>query len=365
MNRTPLPRPTLIPGLARVWRDPGELQLGLGPGHAVLLQLPDPRAAGVLDLLDGRSPERLILTRAAQRGIPPDEALALIDLLRRAGLVMPAAALLPPAMPADTRQRLTCEAAALALGSAGPADPSPAHVLRRRRSARVVVTGRGRLGAPIAVALAEAGVGHVHPDLSGAVGAAEITGSPFGPGDVGSPRRTAVEAAVLRVAPGTAVHPVRQSPASLVIQLTHDEPPALVAAGHASRRQPHLAAVLRDGVAVVGPLVPATGAPCLNCLDLHRRARDEGWAGAVGLMTDAAEPGAVTTLLAATAYATAQALAFLDGTTPETLGAAVEISAPGRFRRRTWPAHPDCACRRRRHGPTFTGPSPHNYQTTS
>ncbi|HWS31782.1 MAG TPA: hypothetical protein VN408_03455, partial [Actinoplanes sp.] len=215
MNRTPLPRPTLIPGLARVWRGPGELQLGLSPGQAVLLQLPDPRAAGVLDLLDGCSPERLILMRAADRGIPPDEALALIDLLRRAGLVMPAADLFPPTLPAGTRQRLTGEAAALALGSTGVAEPSPAHVLRRRRSARVVVSGRSRLGATVAVALAEAGVGHVHPDLSGAVGPAEITASPLDAADVGSPRRTAVEAAVLRVAPGTAVHPVRRSPASL------------------------------------------------------------------------------------------------------------------------------------------------------
>ncbi|HWS36714.1 MAG TPA: hypothetical protein VN408_28745, partial [Actinoplanes sp.] len=153
--------------------------------------------------------------------------------------------------------------------------------------------------------------------------------------------------------------------ASLVIQLTHDEPPALIAAGHAARRQPHLAVTLRDGIAVVGPLVPATGAPCLNCLDLHRQARDEGWTGATGLMPDGAEPGTVTTLLAATAYATAEALAFLDGARPETLGAAVEISAAGRFRRRTWPPHPDCACRRRRRGPTFTGPSPHKHQTPS
>ncbi|WP_203795164.1 hypothetical protein [Actinoplanes couchii] len=365
MNRTPLPRPTLIPGLARVWRDPGELQLGLGPGHAVLIQLPDPRAAGVLDLLDGNSPERLILARAAERGVPPDQAIALIDLLRRAGLVMPAAALLPATLPTGVRQRLTCEAAALALRSAGSGDPSPARVLRRRRTARVVISGRGRLGAPIAVALAEAGIGHVFPDLSGVVGPAEITGSPLGPQDVGSPRRSAVEAAVLRVVPGTSVHPVRTSPASLVIQLTHDEPPALVAAGHAARRQPHLAAVLRDGVAVVGPLVPESGAPCLNCLDLHRRARDEGWAGATGPLTDAPEPGTVATLLAATAYATAQALAFLDGVTPETLGAAVEISEPGRFRRRTWPPHPDCGCRKRRYGPTFTGPSPHKHQTNS
>lgn len=369
MNRTPLPRPTLIPGLPRFWRNPGELQVGLDPAHAVLLQLPDPRVAGVLDLLDGRHPERLVLVRAAELGIPPADALALVDLLRKAGLVLPAASLLPPSLPAGTRHRLTCEAAALALDAAGrpgrPDMPSPARVLRHRRAAHVVVSGRGRLGATVAVALAQAGIGHVHPDLSGVVGAAEITGSPLGPDDVGTPRRTAVEAAILRIAPDTAVHPVRRTPASLVIQLDHDEPPALVAAGHTARRQPHLAVAVRGGAALIGPLVPATGAPCLNCLDLHRREHDEGWTGASApAAPDAAEPCTVATLLAATAYATGEALAFLDGATPETLGAAVEISAPGRFRRRTWPPHPRCGCHRRSRRPTFTGPSPHNHQTT-
>jgi hypothetical protein len=369
MNRTPLPRPTLIPGLPRFWRGPGELQLGLDPAHGVVLQLPDPRAAEVLDLLDGRHSERLVQTRAAALGVPATETLALLDLLHSVGLVLPSPALLPPALPAVTRHRLTCEAAALALGSAGPRSgpsdgPSPARVLRRRRSARVVVSGRGRLGATVAVALAEAGVGHVHPDLSGAVGAAEITGSPLRPDDVGAPRRDAVAAAILRAASGTVVHPVRRTPASLIVQLAHDEPPALLAAGHAARRQPHLAVAIRDGVAVIGPLVPATGGPCLHCVDLHRRERDGGWTGAQAAAPGGAEPCAVVTLLAATAYAAGEVLAFLDGGAPETLGAAVEISAPGRFRRRTWAAHPDCACQRRRRRPTFTGPSPHNHQTT-
>ncbi|MDI6099618.1 hypothetical protein QLQ12_13530 [Actinoplanes sp. NEAU-A12] len=371
MNRTPLPRPTLIPGLPRFWRKPGELQVGLDPAHAVVLELPDPRAAGVLDLLDGKRSERLVLNRAADLGITAGDTIAMLDLLHSAGLVLPSPSLLPPALPATTRHRLTCEAAALALGSAPTrhqphAGPSPARILRHRRSARVVVSGRGRLGATVAVALAEAGVGHVHPDLSGAVGVAEITGSPLRPEDVGAPRRVAVQAAILRTAPGTGVHPVRRTPASLVVQLAHDEPPALIAAGHAARRQPHLAVAVRDGVAVIGPLVPATGAPCLNCLELHRLDRDVGWTGASApAAPGGAEPCAVATLLAATAYAVAEVLTFLDGAAPETLGAAVEIAAPGRIRRRTWPPHPGCGCQKRRRRPTFTGPSPHNYQTTS
>ncbi|MBG0561762.1 hypothetical protein [Actinoplanes aureus] len=370
MTRTPLPRPTLIPGLPRIWRSPGELQIGLDPAHAVLLQLPDPRTAKVLDLLDGRRPERIVLLRAAELGVPPDEARALLDLLHAAGLVLPSAALLPATLPAATRHRLSGEAAALALDAAARTsggvrtDPAPARVFRRRRAARIVITGHGRLGPTIAVALAESGVGHVYPDLSGTVGPDELAGAPLQPADVGSPRRAAVTAAIQRAAPGTDVSGVRRMPASLVVQLSHDEPTTLIAAGHAARRQPHLAVAIRDGAAVIGPLVPARGTPCLNCLDLHRLERDAGWPGALTQANpDAAEPCAVATLLAATAYATAEVLAYLDGRTPETLGAAVEISSPGRFRRRTWPPHASCDCQRRRPHP-FTRPSPHKHQTT-
>ncbi|MBB2946152.1 hypothetical protein FB565_005910 [Actinoplanes lutulentus] len=364
MSRTPLPRPTLIPGLPRIWRNPGELQLGLDPAHAVVLRFPDPRAARVLDLLDGIRSERAVLLRAAELGVRPDEARSLLDLLHQAGLVLPAGTLLPATLPALSRARLTGEAAALALSAVSrpTGRPSPARVLRRRQASRVALSGRGRLGAPIAVALAEAGVGHVHPDLSGTVGAGEITGGPLGTADVGSPRRSAVAAAILRTVPGTDVHGTRRPVADLVVQLAHDEPAALVAAAHAGRRQPHLVVAIRDGAAVIGPLVPAGGRPCLRCVDLHRQDRDAGWPGAPPSAGADTEPCTVATLLAAVAYATAEVLAHLDGEVPETLGAAVEITAPGRFRRRTWPPHPGCDCQRRAR--SHTGPSPHIPKST-
>ena len=355
----PLSRPTLLPGLARSWRGPHTLQLGADPARSVLLDLPDPRAAGLLDLLDGTRPERVLLRRSAALGIPAAQTRDLLDTLHTAGLLYPAPRLLPPALTGDTRDRLTGEATALALRGT----PSPARLLGRRVAARVVIDGAGRLGAPIAVALAEAGVGHVHPGLPGTVIPAELPGGPLRDADVGTPRGPAVAAALLRAAPATETRAVRRGAATLVVQLGHDQPTALLAAGHLRRRQPHLAVGVHDGVAVVGPFVPATGAPCLNCVDLHRRDRDPSWPGHPAGGTAAIEPCAVTTVLAATAYATAEALTFLDGGTPETVGAAVEITAPGRLRRRTWPPHPACGCgprpaRPRTARPARTDPAP-------
>ncbi|WP_412752835.1 hypothetical protein [Krasilnikovia sp. M28-CT-15] len=356
MTRTPLLRPTLLPGIPRIWRGSHTLQLGLDPGRAILLELPDPRTAGLLDLLDGTRPERVVLARAAALGVPPDEARAFLDALHTTGYVLAGGNLLPAALPPDTRDRLSGEAAALALRRTGPPPrgavppaPSPARTLRRRAAAQVVVAGRGRLGAPIAVALATAGVGHVAADLPGRVSRADLPGSPLTGADIGTSWRAAVADAVCRAAPETRTGPVRRGQATLVVQLGHDQPAALVAAAHAARRQAHLCVTVQDGVAIVGPLVPPAGGPCLNCLDLHRRERDSGWPGSAA-GPGAAEPCAVTTLLAATAYATAEALTYLDGGTPETLGRAVEITAPGRIRRRTWPPHPDCGCTRTRGG---------------
>ena len=78
-------RPTLIPGLPRIWRRPGELQIGSDPARALLLHLPDPRCERVLDLLDGTRSERLVTIRAAEFGVTEAECRALLDALCAAG----------------------------------------------------------------------------------------------------------------------------------------------------------------------------------------------------------------------------------------------------------------------------------------
>lgn len=332
-------RPILIPGLPRAWRGPGELQLGSDPARALVLRLPDPRTARVLDLLDGHRTERLVLLGAAELGVSADDCRALVGTLLSAGLALPATALLPRTIPPGARERLVGEAAAIALRGSRT---SPAHRLRRRATSQVVIVGRGRLGAGIAVALAEAGVGHVRPDLPGLVGRDELAGGPLRGTDVNRPRREAIIEVMSRAAPEI-TSGVRRGAASLVVQLDPDEPANLLAAAHAAREQPHLAVTIRDAAVVIGPLVGPAGAPCLHCLDLHRRERDAEWPGPPARL-GGAEPCAVATLLAATGYVVAEVLTFLDGGKPETTGATVEITAPGRVRRRTWPPHPECPC---------------------
>ncbi|MFC0006907.1 TOMM precursor leader peptide-binding protein [Micromonospora siamensis] len=345
MTRTALPRPTLLPGLTRLWRDRHTLQLGVEPGRAVLLELANPRAGQLLELLDGTRSERSILAHANATDVPAAEARTLLDALRAAGLVVPAHTLLPRDLAGASRIRLAAEAGALALAGA-ELPGTPAQVLRRRRAARVVLTGGGRLGGPLAVALAQAGVGHVDADLTGPVRPADLVGTGLDAAEVGRPLAAAIRAALARTAPGTGTGRLRRGRTDLVVQLDTDRPAALVATGYAQRRQPHLLVGLREGVPVVGPLVRPPAGPCLNCLDLHRADRDPGWP-ALAAQLAAATPDqdcATATLLSAVGYAAAEALAHLDGGAPETLGCAVRVAAAGRFRRRAWAPHPSCGC---------------------
>jgi hypothetical protein len=224
---------------------------------------------------------------------------------------------------------------------------TPAQALRRRAAARVLIRGHTRISATLAATLKASGVGQVAVDVAGQATVADSSIGGLTPADSGRPRAAAAADAVLRAAPGAVVGPLPAHRATFVVQVGQEQPARLAALAAARRRVPTLAVDIRDAVAVVGPLVPATGAPCLNCLDLHRRDHDQAWPQLAAQLVSAPETPlacTVATALAATAYAAHQVLAWLDGRPTETLGATVEISTPGRHRRRTWPPHRGCDC---------------------
>jgi bacteriocin biosynthesis cyclodehydratase domain-containing protein len=187
--------------------------------------------------------------------------------------------------------------------------------------------------------------------LSGRTSVTDAAPGGLLPADAGRPRATAAAEAVLRVAPATSVKPLRDSAATFVVQTGTRRPASLSALAYARRGIPHLAVEVRDDAAVIGPLVPPTGSPCLNCLDLHRRDRDPAWPALAAQLSTGPEsiaPIAVTTVLVATGYAAAEVLAYLDGGSPQTLGTTIEVLGPGREIRRDWAPHPGCGCSRGR-----------------
>jgi bacteriocin biosynthesis cyclodehydratase domain-containing protein len=331
--------------------------VGTDPARAVVLELADPAHARLLDLLDGRHSERGVLRAARQAGIPVEDASALLRALTSAGYVVDAHALHLARVPEATRRRLATECAAIAL-RAGQMEvqrsthqaPAANVVMQRRLRAQVVITGSSRLAVPIASMLAASGIGHLSVDQEGITRSFDTGPAGLLPTDAHRPRGVAAADALRRVAPDLDVTPPARGPATFAVLVGFSAPASLTAYAYGSRRLAHLAIWVRDGTVVVGPLVRPGYSTCLNCIDLHRSDRDPDWrAVAAQLYTapEVAEPITATTALTAAAFAAHEVLAHIDGGTPSTVGATVEISEPGRSVRRQWSQHPACGCRRR------------------
>lgn len=372
MSRRPTRRPTLLPAVRRLWRDPHRLQIGTDPGRAVILELADPGLARLLDLLDGSHTETALLRAAPRVGVPRAEAASILAALRAAGFVVDAASLNLSRLPESTRRRLDGETAALAMRTSHltsmPSQtsttsvPAPAATaIHRRVNANVLVTGASRLAVPIACILASSGVGHVDPSLVGITRLADAAPGGLLPGDAHRPRVTAAAEALRRVAPDVELAPLQRSQASFAVLVGSAAPPGLTALSYGTRRLPHMSVSVRDGTVVVGPLVRPGASPCLNCLDLHRADRDPDWtviAAQLHTSPDLSEAVTAATLLAAAAFAAEEVLTHIDGGLPSTLGATVEISAPGHISRRQWSQHPACGCRRRGRSRSLEPPAP-------
>jgi hypothetical protein len=336
-------RPLLTPAVRRLWRDRETLQLGRPPGRSVVLAGVDPATRTVLGLLDGSRDLGGLLEAADAAGCPPPQTEEVLALLEDAGLLDDAAADRSPvaALPRIQRDRLQPDIASLRLVRGNGAD-----VLRRRRAARIVVDGAGRVGAPVAAMLAAAGIGSVvvvddgltRPEDCG------VGGLPLAA--IGRLRQEAARELISSIA-GSGAAPA--GPAVVLPDLVVLAPPAGLAIPEPPRLLAHLVAELRGEVGVVGPLVVPGTSACLRCLDLTRADRDPGWAAlAVQLGTPARGVAACDSALAVAvaAQTTMQALAFLDGSgLPDTAGGTLELVLPDwRWRRRSWQVHPDCDC---------------------
>jgi hypothetical protein len=346
-------RPMLRPAVPVLWRGADSVQIGEDPAGAVILTGLPPQGRELLDLLDGHRTEPDITAAAAHLGMAATEVREILGGLRGCGALVDGdpVADLPPRLPTAARHRLTTEFGTGA-GAVRPdlphEDPRPGARVAARGRARVVVRGGGRIGVPLAAILATAGVGHVHVDVGGTVLHAEVTPGGHRADDVHRPRATAAAEAVQAVAPEADTRPLPAGAAPDFVVLVGSRRPAVVdASTPQTRRAAHLVVSVRGDRAVVGPLVLPGRTACLRCVDLHRCDRDPTWPALAAQLATA--PGrqhcsAAMAALAAAAGAL-QVLAHLDGGTPETVSASLEIGGPaGLLRRRTWAPHPRCDC---------------------
>ena len=213
-----------------------------------------------------------------------------------------------------------------------------------RRAARTVgVLGLGPTGTTVAVTLAAAGIGTVLVDDSRPVRSADVGPCGFRWADVGRDREQVVTRLLRDTAPDVAVD--ADAEPDLLVLVEHGASDPVRAATLMAADVPHLAVVVREADAVVGPLVVAGAGPCLRCLDLRRAEIDAAWPAVADALSrparDGTEPGVLAA--AAGALAAAAALAFLDQDTRLTASYELDL-ADAVPRRREWAAHPSCGC---------------------
>ena len=299
----------LVPGLRWFRREELHVQFGVDQRRAVIVDFPDQRLIGLLDLFDGHRDERGYLRDARERGVGEGPARQLLAVLREAAIVVDSESLLPPNLPkiisGEARGALIAEAGSIA-ARRGAAPGSPAEMLRARALARVHVDGSGPLMDMVVEGLRSAGVGRVY--------------------GVGEGRRGRPTFAVLLDAP---------------------RPAGLLAYAYQRRELPHLSVTRRDGTVCVGPLVVPGRTACLNCVDLWRRERDPAW-GTVVAHTQTSRPAAeyleTPVRLIAAGVVVAQVLSHVDGGRASAVNGTLDVNAPGEVRRSGWAAHPSCGC---------------------
>ncbi len=342
----PLPaRPVLAPAVRRLWRDAANLQLGRAGRRSAVLSGLDPATRHVLTLLDGTRERAQLVLQAAAAGCPPARTSLLIELLAGAGMLADGAQGTGPLgrLQRIERERLTADLDSLALVRDDGGLPAMEH----RQAARIAVHGAGRVGAPLALLLASAGIGAVDVVDERITRAHDVVVGGLAADDVGRPRGDATRARLCAAAP-SADTSAQERPDLIVLA------PARAEQLDEAREQlpsgvPHLLVEVRDVVGVVGPLVLDELGPCLHCLDLTRTDLDAGWPGLAAQLSVASRARQACDgplALHVAAQAAQQVLCLVDGTTrPAALGGTLELTLPDwRWRRRSWPVHPACHC---------------------
>ncbi|MFC4856785.1 TOMM precursor leader peptide-binding protein [Actinophytocola glycyrrhizae] len=343
MTKRPPVRPRVVAGLPVLRRRGGELQIGLDPRHAVVVDgLPDRVVAAAGRFTGDRTTDEL----ADGLDATERKTLAnLLDSLRDHGLV-------EDATPAPARlagERSAAQVHALMTGL-----PPHDHPIGRADLA-VAVQGESRLAVATGCLLAAAGVGWVHVAATGVVRPEDV-GTGYREEDVGTPRLVAARRALRRAEPTVRAAQFDVTRAPDLVVLTDALVPRPELVDMVMRAAiPHLLVRVRDTIGIVGPLVVPGLTSCLRCADLHRSDRDACWPQIAVQLAGQTQLTDLTNTQATAAFAVAQVLEAAGwlrgaGERPTTCETSVALEPRmATVRHRAWSAHPRCPCGAARH----------------
>jgi len=326
-------RVRLRPGVRIMWRDATTLQIGF---HTVpIVQVAAPTT------------EQLkTLTALKNHGIRHDRSNPLLAQLSDAKLLLPMAGDDVANFDHASRKRRAADARILGMQSEGGS--GWAHHIARSQ-AGVEVQGLGRTGAGIARRLVHAGVGRLIIKDGATVTWHDVAPGAYSSRRIGDKREIGLRAELERDAPETVVSSVTDEPPDVTVLVSYHAISPQQYRGLMRHDIPHLAVVISDVRASVGPLVLPGRTPCLRCLDLHRTDADSAWPTlATQLMTaQMDDPEPEESLLADTAatLAAGQVLNSIGRQRPAAVGATIEFEVFDYLPAlRKWTMHPDCGC---------------------
>lgn len=303
------PRLLLRPGTHLLRRGRDELQVGLDPRQAVVLD-DDPEVRALL----GR------LRTGATDGEPSARERETLALLGDSDLLVDADALLP------------------LIPTAPPTRPRAPRVPRPDVAALAAVAGTDT--ARLLECRAAGEVELVHCGSSLSLPVAEQLG-------------TLLAGAGLRPRPPRAA-PATGHDAALGVLVAVGEPLRELMDGWVRAGTPHLLLRFTEGHATVGPYVVPGGTACLRCLDAHHTDADPAWpllvaqyAAAAARERDDTVPEPVDSLLAALAVAwtAREAASSLEGRQPGSLSTTIRLDPHlTSLETQTWARHPACGC---------------------
>lgn len=331
-------RPRVVAGLPVLRRRGGELQIGLDPRHATIVDGMSDQVVAVARRLTG---DRTRNELAAGLGDTDRKRFTqLLGILRDQGFVEDAT----PTPAAQAGEMSAAGVHALATGL-----PPYDHPIGRSDLA-VAVQGDGRLATAIGCLLATAGVGWVHVAATGTV-RPEDTGAGYRMEEVGTPRLVAARRALRRAEPDVRTTHFDATRAPDLVVLTDSLVPRPERVDMLMRSAiPHLFVRVRDTVGIVGPLVVPGLTSCLRCADLHRCDRDACWPQLAVQLVGQTQLTDLAGTQATAAFAAAQvieAAAWLRGVAPRPATCETSVALEPRtatVRHRAWSAHPRCPC---------------------
>jgi hypothetical protein len=264
-------RPRLKSHVQPLRRGDGSLQLGICPDAGVVLDGLSEAEVAVVEGLDGSLDITALYAVATAAGVDPDRLSDLIAVLREHHLLVDSTAdrAALSSIEEPRRDLLRPEASAVAAAYHLAGDGLD-HVVARSAQ-HVVIGGEGDLPSALADLLRVGGIGRVSLGRN-AVNVLDL--------ELRSPPSRPTRSRPSLPGSGwgeTSAIASMSNPADLVVLVATGAIRPDAGEPWLRRGIPHLPSVVQGHRVQVGPLIAGGDGPCLTCLDLHRRDRDDAW----------------------------------------------------------------------------------------